>query len=182
MIKKLSLFVLVVAFSVSCKKDKSKVEDESFVGCWQSTIQLQHGNKWPAIPLDSIRAAGNFSYELKSNHTGIFKRVVVPANKPISADWLSRWKPGMPIGSVYTPQLPLPAVSFPTETVAIYWEYNKKAKQLLIMGSIRQKLEAWELATIGDHHLITTTLEFNLAPTPNGLPIKQHARVVFIKK
>lgn len=182
MIKKLSLFAVVVAFAVSCKKDNNKAEDGSLVGSWQSTIQFQHGNEWPAIPTDSVRKAGNFSYELRSNHTGTYKRVVMPTNFPISTDLLSRWQPGMPIGSVYTPQVPTVPITLSTETVAIIWEFNKKANQLLIMNSQRQKLETWNLATVGDHHLITITMELNLPPIVSSVPIKRHARLVFIKK
>lgn len=173
---------MVATLSVSCKKDKVKAEDELFVGYWQAMVQLQKGDKWPFLHADSIRAAGNFSYEFKSNHTAVFKRVIIPANTPLPPDFILRWKPGMPFSNVQTTPLPQVPISFPTETVMGYWNYNKEKKQLLIIGSQRQTLETWQLEAIQDHQLITPSLALKLPGSIPGVFIRQHIRFIFIKK
>lgn len=182
MLKQLILFMAVAVLSVSCKKDKANKEDELFVGSWQSMIQLQKGDKWPLVHADSVRAAGNFSYEFKRNHTGVFKRVIIPANVPLPPDFILRWKPGMPLGNVQTTPLPTVPLPFPTETVMGYWDYNKEKKQLRIIGSQRQMLETWQLEEIQDRQLITAALALNLAGGMPGSSIRQNVRFVFIKK
>jgi len=182
MLKRLTLLMAVVTLSVSCKKDRAKAEDELFVGSWQSMIQLQTAGWWPLMNADSVRAAGKFCYDLKRNHTAIFKRVVIPPNTPMSPDLILRWKPGMPVGNVYTTPLPSFLPPFPTETVTGYWDYNKEKKQLRMIGSQRQTLETWQLEEISDRQLITPSLMLHLSGNIPGLSIRQQVRFIFIKK
>ena len=182
MLKRLSLFIAVVTLGVSCKKEGLRKEEEPLAGSWQSIIQLQTGNNWPAINADSIRAAGNFSYELHSNHTGTFRKAVLRGTIPTVDDLLSRWRPGIPIRSVYTNTLPGAPFTFKYETIAIYWEYRKNEKELLIVDGHRKKLETWRLSEIQDQQLITHPLLLRTVTPLPGTEIKRHARIVFIKK
>lgn len=182
MLKQLTLLVVIATLFVSCKKDKANATDDPFVGSWQCMIQLQKGDKWPMMNADSVRAAGNFSYELKRNHTAVFKRVVIPANTPVPWDFILKWKPGMPLDNVHTTPLPQPPLPFPVETVLGYWSYNKEKKQLLIIGSQRQTLETWQLEEVKDRELITLSLVLRLSGSISGVVIKQKVRFIFIKK
>lgn len=173
---------MVAALSVSCKKDKVKAEDELFVGSWQAMIQLQKGDKWPLVHADSVRAAGNFSYDFKSNHTAIFKRVIIPANTPLPPDFILRWKPGMPFSNVQTTPLPQVPLPFLTETVVGYWDYHEEKKQLRIIGSQRQTLETWQLKELQDRQLITSSMVFKLPGSIPGVMTTLHIRFIFIKK
>jgi hypothetical protein len=182
MLKQLTLLMVVAALSVSCKKGRTDAEDELFVGCWQPVIQLQTGDRWPGVNTDSIRATGKFSYEFKRNRTAIFKRVVIAANTPMSPDFILKWKPGMPLGNVYTTPLPATPPALPTETIMGYWDYNKEKKQLRIIGNQRQMLETWQLEVMEEHQLITPSLVVNLSGNIPGIPRKQKVRFIFIKK
>jgi|GEM_PF-2567932 len=182
MLKRLSLFFIIVTFGISCKKEGLHQDEEPLAGSWQSIIQLQTANGWPAINADSVRAAGNFCYELHSNRTGTFRKAVLKGNITVPDDQLSRWRPGMPLGNVYTTPLPGAPFIVTYETIAIFWEYRKNEKQLVIMDARRKKLEKWQLSDVQDKQLITTTVQLKTITPVSGVAVKKHARIVFIKK
>ncbi|WP_420982747.1 hypothetical protein [Chitinophaga sp. 30R24] len=168
-----SLLLLVVICLFSCKKDDAPTSETTVTGSWALVVQLQTAATWPAVNIDSVKVSCNPNYILNSNHTGTYTRIILPGNSTQPTDIISKWVPGLLLGSLPA----MPPVIY--KTTPCFWTYNSREKRLVILNSQRQQTEAWDFEVMEPGYLVTPAATVNITGSTN---IQRRARIMFIKK
>ncbi|RFS19496.1 hypothetical protein DVR12_22950 [Chitinophaga silvatica] len=151
------LLLAVTSLCFSCKKDKTSDEDK-LSGSYSACVQMEVNGSWTAINIDSIKSNGRINYVLNKDHSGFVTKVDIPTS-PVTAP-----------------------IDLSLKTRKCFWEYYPREKKLLILDSLRQLTETWNLDEINNNYLSTVPEGLKLVSSIPSAPILQRGRVLLIRK